>query len=689
MEESHLSHKPERQEQAAYHRIDHKHRTLSSSRSGEKGQAIVIVAFALIGLVALAALVFDGGMAYAQRRRMQNAADSGAMAGARQLGLAANGDPMSYATTNQAIYNIIQEYTVTRNGALSFEANYVDYTHVIGPVQPNSGNPSPQAIGVQVIAHTTFNTLFATLLGESTGAVSAHATSVWGGIESWKQSIQPIAAHCFDISKDDCGYVMNQEYPMWQGSGFGNFGWLDFPGTCNSTSCLAEALVPGAMADYSDPHSVCTVLKAGCWVHGNTGVGGGSDVGNELDNWESLGLSGKPMIIVIWDTFEGTGGNVNYRIKGFASFLLTDYTFQGGEAQTMCQYAQGVSGPQKKCLKGKFIKWLTEAPICDGCYILGLKSVHLVDLPVPTQTLMPGEATHTFVPTDTPVPTITTVPSATPGSSPTPSKTPTLTNTPTATVTPSQSPTPTDTPTVTRTPTNTFTPTATPTKTSIPGGMICVLAFSDNNRNTAQDSGEPLLLGARITVSNSANQSFGSWMTNGSEPYCFINLPADSYTVVETNPAGYTIDTTPNMITVGVTANTGNFVVFGDGTNNTRTPTATATPTATGTPPTATPSPTASTATATPMCFVPGKPQNLRARPSGARKYYLDWDAVPGALFYYVYHSYDGSGFSYMGFTSDLTFGKVDYVDDGRYYYVIAMNACGVGIASDVLTLTP
>jgi hypothetical protein len=48
----------------------------------ETGQTLVIVVLLIFALVAMLALVLDGGMAYAQRRAAQNAADAGALAGA-------------------------------------------------------------------------------------------------------------------------------------------------------------------------------------------------------------------------------------------------------------------------------------------------------------------------------------------------------------------------------------------------------------------------------------------------------------------------------------------------------------------------------------------------------------------------------------------------------------------------------
>ncbi len=51
-------------------------------RKTEKGQAIILIVFAIVGLIGLTALTVDGGMAYDDHRHAQNAADSAAFAAA-------------------------------------------------------------------------------------------------------------------------------------------------------------------------------------------------------------------------------------------------------------------------------------------------------------------------------------------------------------------------------------------------------------------------------------------------------------------------------------------------------------------------------------------------------------------------------------------------------------------------------
>lgn len=48
----------------------------------ERGQALVLIVFAIIGMMGFAAMAIDGGMMYAERRRAQNAADAAAYAAA-------------------------------------------------------------------------------------------------------------------------------------------------------------------------------------------------------------------------------------------------------------------------------------------------------------------------------------------------------------------------------------------------------------------------------------------------------------------------------------------------------------------------------------------------------------------------------------------------------------------------------
>src|ERR1044071_1021885 len=51
-------------------------------KATEKGQALILIVLAAIGLFAFAALAIDGSRAYSNKRHAQNAADTAALAGA-------------------------------------------------------------------------------------------------------------------------------------------------------------------------------------------------------------------------------------------------------------------------------------------------------------------------------------------------------------------------------------------------------------------------------------------------------------------------------------------------------------------------------------------------------------------------------------------------------------------------------
>src|SRR4030066_57736 len=78
----------------------------------EQGQNMVLLAAIMIVVVMLAALVIDGGFAYAKRREAQNAADAGALAGAEAL---------CSGNIEQAVPQA-KDYAINHNGATSAEA---------------------------------------------------------------------------------------------------------------------------------------------------------------------------------------------------------------------------------------------------------------------------------------------------------------------------------------------------------------------------------------------------------------------------------------------------------------------------------------------------------------------------------------------------------------------------------------
>lgn len=147
-----------------------------SLRRSEGGQVLVIVAFGLVALMGIGALVVDLGFSWMLRRQEQNAADPAAIAAARHLKdasgnptwdqAAAEADACFYAREN----GFFQSDTPTCTAAIN-----ADDLQVWSP--PISGPHSGQLGHVQVIIRDTHPTFFGRIFGSTTATVTTDATA--------------------------------------------------------------------------------------------------------------------------------------------------------------------------------------------------------------------------------------------------------------------------------------------------------------------------------------------------------------------------------------------------------------------------------------------------------------------------------------------------------------------------------
>jgi len=133
--------------------------------SSEKGQALIIIAFAAVGLFAFAALAIDGGMVFSDRRHSQNAADTAALDAALSK---TRGESWEQEGLDRASSNGYND-----NGA----SNDVE---VYSP--PIDGNYAGDNEYVQVKITSHVNTIFARVIGfkQLTNRVVAVARAVPG-----------------------------------------------------------------------------------------------------------------------------------------------------------------------------------------------------------------------------------------------------------------------------------------------------------------------------------------------------------------------------------------------------------------------------------------------------------------------------------------------------------------------------
>ncbi|MBN1179860.1 MAG: hypothetical protein JXD18_11640 [Anaerolineae bacterium] len=192
-------------------------------RREEKGQVLVIVALAFVVLLLFAGLAIDGGAIHFSRRRMQNAADAAALAGARVLSDAICDTP-GVDPTDDEVYAAVWNYA-QRNGVQNqadIEATYVRFAanNVVEEYNPRvfvGGGTIPNgASGVAVTTTITQATFFMNIVGQTETGAGADAIAVTGpplvvgGLRPFGVPLQVMGVldvgDCFTSSFKNCDY---------------------------------------------------------------------------------------------------------------------------------------------------------------------------------------------------------------------------------------------------------------------------------------------------------------------------------------------------------------------------------------------------------------------------------------------------------------------------------------------------
>lgn len=261
---------------------------LHSDRS-ERGQSLVIVTLLLIALIGMLAIVLDGGYAYLQRRIAQNAADAGALAGAREWCMTKNAD--------QAVARAL-EYAVDRNGAVEADAS-VDS----GEVTVNARIPFQTAFG------RIFGQPEITAIAEAAAGCFVPGAATGALPVAW--SCRPPAAGWGSEPIKDCEIQYGKTYII-----------MDSPSTGSDVYCQDppnSGEPPGSMDCDYDNDGADDIVAGGnrSWLDLNGG-GGGS---NELANW-ILGGYGVELKTHTW--FGGQTGVANNVFQAAATRVGQD-----------------------------------------------------------------------------------------------------------------------------------------------------------------------------------------------------------------------------------------------------------------------------------------------------------------------------------------------------------------------------
>lgn len=136
---------------------------------------MVLVVLLVVAMLVIAAIVLEGGHAYADRRQMQNAADAAAFAGARVL------HQVRFQSSTTDLASTVQAVASDNNadpGLVTCEV--IDGAgRSLAPCSPRTGWSSrPEAAGVRVRADLSRKTVFGRLAGVSELRASASGAAV-------------------------------------------------------------------------------------------------------------------------------------------------------------------------------------------------------------------------------------------------------------------------------------------------------------------------------------------------------------------------------------------------------------------------------------------------------------------------------------------------------------------------------
>ncbi|MBN2392126.1 MAG: Tad domain-containing protein [Anaerolineae bacterium] len=192
----------------------------------ERGQALVILAFALIALVAFAGLAIDGGRTYSARRQAQNTADAVAMAGTRLLGeLIASCEPVDALAADGAI--AAEMVKLARdNGVIvpsedaDLQGWYVDNSETpLGRVGWGYGVPDG-ATGIEATVATTDTATFLKVVGQEHVVAGAKAMAMTGPVYLTEFSGGGLLPMAFPVQRVDSIISSGDyEFTMFDGDG--------------------------------------------------------------------------------------------------------------------------------------------------------------------------------------------------------------------------------------------------------------------------------------------------------------------------------------------------------------------------------------------------------------------------------------------------------------------------------------
>jgi Flp pilus assembly protein TadG len=281
----------------------------------EHGATAVVFALLLVPMLGFAAIAVDVGALYAERARLQVAADAAAIAVAQDCSRGNCGDMLATA-----------QGLITANDGEGTAAH---------PVL------SSDPLSVTVVGSTPKEHWFAPVLGHDSTSVSATATVGWGS-PSRGTAVLPLTFSWCEFKQMTGGGVPSGE----------TLRTIYFTKTSNTTGCTGPSnnIVPGGFAYLDTPSGRCEAASArNERSYSKTGNSVPSDCSTaDFSEW-----IGQSVLLPLFEESGDTGSNAWYRVYGYAAFKLTGY-YLGGQYSAAYKPCNG----NQRCVAGYFTRFV-------------------------------------------------------------------------------------------------------------------------------------------------------------------------------------------------------------------------------------------------------------------------------------------------------------------------------------------
>jgi Flp pilus assembly protein TadG len=290
-------------------------RRLRRRLAGERGASAVLLALLLVPMLGFTAVTVDIGAVYAERARLQAAADAAALAVAQDCARGACGDMLA---TARALVAANDDGVATAQPVLGSRPTSVTVS---------GGKP---------VQHW-----FAPVLGIDSTRVSASATVAWGAPGAGT-AVLPLTFSWCEFEQQTHGGLPSST----------TVHTIYLTKSSDTVGCTGPSnnVVPGGFAYIDTDPGKCQASSA---INGRATSKSGNSVPSACAAADFAAWVGKTVLLPLFDDSGGTGTNAWYRVFGYAAFKITGY-FLGSQYKTSPQPCNGSA----RCITGYFTRFV-------------------------------------------------------------------------------------------------------------------------------------------------------------------------------------------------------------------------------------------------------------------------------------------------------------------------------------------